>query len=119
MLLCQTKLLQLSPQKIYFANLHHSKFPDYDAGPCGKRWNVTSEHHLCSCLSVPPLIQSLYQNRKQCLVRKTATDHPYWAQTRKGHTNIPTAVSKSNLILFVTYTWLADVNASAAKCLCF
>ncbi|CDQ90628.1 unnamed protein product [Oncorhynchus mykiss] len=25
--------------------------------------------------------------------------------------------SKSNL--FVTYTWLADVNASVAKCLCF
>ena len=27
--------------------------------------------------------------------------------------------NKSNLILFVTYTWLADVNASVAKCLCF
>jgi hypothetical protein len=27
--------------------------------------------------------------------------------------------SKSNQILFVTYTWLADVNASVAKCLCF
>jgi hypothetical protein len=26
---------------------------------------------------------------------------------------------KSNQILFVTYTWLADVNASVAKCLCF
>ena len=26
---------------------------------------------------------------------------------------------KSNLILFVTYIWLADVNASVAKCLCF
>ena len=26
---------------------------------------------------------------------------------------------KSNHILFVTYTWLADVNASVAKCLCF
>ena len=25
---------------------------------------------------------------------------------------------KSNQILFVTYTWLADVNASVAKCLC-
>ena len=27
--------------------------------------------------------------------------------------------TKSNHILFVTYTWLADVNASVAKCLCF
>uniref|UniRef100_A0A8C8FIC0 DNA 3'-5' helicase n=1 Tax=Oncorhynchus tshawytscha TaxID=74940 RepID=A0A8C8FIC0_ONCTS len=26
---------------------------------------------------------------------------------------------KSNQMLFVTYTWLADVNASVAKCLCF
>jgi hypothetical protein len=26
---------------------------------------------------------------------------------------------KSNQIAFVTYTWLADVNASVAKCLCF
>ena len=26
---------------------------------------------------------------------------------------------KSNQIVFVTYTWLADVNASVAKCLCF
>ena len=26
---------------------------------------------------------------------------------------------KSKHILFVTYTWLADVNASVAKCLCF
>ena len=26
---------------------------------------------------------------------------------------------KSNHILFVTYTWLADVIASVAKCLCF
>jgi hypothetical protein len=26
---------------------------------------------------------------------------------------------KSNPILVVTYTWLADVNASVAKCLCF
>jgi transposase len=28
-------------------------------------------------------------------------------------------IIKSNQILFVTYTWLADVNASVAKCLCF
>ena len=28
-------------------------------------------------------------------------------------------VCKSNKIVFVTYTWLADVNASVAKCLCF
>ena len=28
-------------------------------------------------------------------------------------------LNKSNQILFVTYTWLADVNASVAKCLCF
>ena len=27
--------------------------------------------------------------------------------------------SKSTQIVFVTYTWLADVNASVAKCLCF
>jgi hypothetical protein len=26
---------------------------------------------------------------------------------------------KSNQMLFVTYTWLADVNVSVAKCLCF
>ena len=26
---------------------------------------------------------------------------------------------KSNQIVFVTYTWLADVNANVAKCLCF
>uniref|UniRef100_A0A4W5MV86 Cyclin-dependent kinases regulatory subunit n=1 Tax=Hucho hucho TaxID=62062 RepID=A0A4W5MV86_9TELE len=26
---------------------------------------------------------------------------------------------KSNRILLVTYTWLADVNASVAKCVCF
>ena len=26
---------------------------------------------------------------------------------------------KSNQMLLVTYTWLADVNASVAKCLCF
>jgi hypothetical protein len=26
---------------------------------------------------------------------------------------------ESNHILFETYTWLADVSASVAKCLCF
>ena len=26
---------------------------------------------------------------------------------------------KSNQNVFVTYTWLADVNVSVAKCLCF
>jgi hypothetical protein len=31
----------------------------------------------------------------------------------------PVKSNKSNHILFVTYTWLADVNASVAKCLCF
>ena len=30
-----------------------------------------------------------------------------------------TSCFKSNKIVFVTYTWLADVNASVAKCLCF
>ena len=30
-----------------------------------------------------------------------------------------TPLIKSNKMLFVTYTWLADVNASVAKCLCF
>ena len=36
-------------------------------------------------------------------------------------TNVAILVNgiKSNQILFVTYTWLADVNASVAKCLCF
>ena len=29
------------------------------------------------------------------------------------------AAFKSNHIVFVTYTWLADVNASVAKCLYF
>ena len=33
--------------------------------------------------------------------------------------NIKSNQIKSNQILFVTYTWLADVNASVAKCLCF
>ena len=33
--------------------------------------------------------------------------------------NIIKSQIKSNQILFVTYTWLADVNASVAKCLCF
>ena len=28
-------------------------------------------------------------------------------------------ILKSNKMLLVTYTWLADVNASVAKCLCF
>uniref|UniRef100_A0A4W5K158 Uncharacterized protein n=1 Tax=Hucho hucho TaxID=62062 RepID=A0A4W5K158_9TELE len=33
--------------------------------------------------------------------------------------NMQCNIIKSNQILFVTYTWLADVNASVAKCLCF
>ena len=38
----------------------------------------------------------------------------------KSQTNqIKSNQIKSNQILFVTYTWLADVNASVAKCLCF
>jgi hypothetical protein len=32
---------------------------------------------------------------------------------------LPINLDKSNQILFVTYTWLADVNASVVKCLCF
>jgi hypothetical protein len=37
-----------------------------------------------------------------------------------GHNLNPSLCQiKSNQILFVTYTWLADVNASVAKCLCF
>jgi hypothetical protein len=32
---------------------------------------------------------------------------------------LPYSKIKSNQILFVTYTWLAYVNASVAKCLCF
>uniref|UniRef100_A0A8C7NSM0 Transcription and mRNA export factor ENY2 n=1 Tax=Oncorhynchus mykiss TaxID=8022 RepID=A0A8C7NSM0_ONCMY len=47
--------------------------------------------------------------------------------TPKGRALVPDSVKKerlsnqikSNQILFVTYTWLADVNASVAKCLCF
>ena len=39
--------------------------------------------------------------------------------TNTVYRNTHTPDIKSNQILFVTYTWLADVNASVAKWLCF
>ena len=41
---------------------------------------------------------------------------PYMAM---GYLHIGPQQIKSNQILLVTYTWLADVNESVAKCLCF
>ncbi|CDQ73623.1 unnamed protein product [Oncorhynchus mykiss] len=39
--------------------------------------------------------------------------------THSTHSSRYIALCVSNQILFVTYTWLADVNARVAKCLCF
>ena len=47
------------------------------------------------------------------------TGHSLAVRVGNNTSAILTINIKSNQILFVTYTWLADVNASVAKCLCF
>uniref|UniRef100_A0A8C8EIB0 Cornifelin n=1 Tax=Oncorhynchus tshawytscha TaxID=74940 RepID=A0A8C8EIB0_ONCTS len=47
------------------------------------------------------------------------TDPPVPQPTELHHDRPTVPQIKSNQMLFVTYTWLADVNASVAKCLCF
>jgi hypothetical protein len=53
-------------------------------------------------------------------------DHDCVVEEKSGRTNRFYRVSNlcqthsmGNQILFVTYTWLADVSVSVAKCLCF
>jgi hypothetical protein len=56
--------------------------------------------------------------RSACyFVIKSTLDSQVSVSEKYYWTNISTTTS--NQIVFVTYTWLADVNVSVAKCMCF
>uniref|UniRef100_A0A8C7RVK2 IGF-like family receptor 1 n=1 Tax=Oncorhynchus mykiss TaxID=8022 RepID=A0A8C7RVK2_ONCMY len=100
---------------------------------------VKNTSHLASRCSFPATwITYTYSLREsksplRAVLEGVTTKHPEWTvghlarllreMDRNDTVVVLTKLSllkvKSNQIVFVTYTWLADVNASVAKCLCF
>ena len=68
--------------------------------------------------SLGPLVFSIFTNDLPLALNAACVSMS--ADDSTIHASVTTANEvKSNQILFVTNTWLADVNASVAKCLCF
>ena len=76
---------------------------------------------MCISQKLKPREKKYSNVEKECLSVKWALDtlKYYLLVTHFTLVMDHAPLVKSNQIVFVKYTWLADVNASVAKCLCF
>ena len=75
--------------------------------------NFQKDYHLCSLFGRVARWKPLLSKRHMTARLEFAKGHLKDSQTMRNK------ILWSNQIVLVTYTWIADVNASVAKCLCF